>query len=646
MVKELVVGRMYYFRIKIPSSPTETQNDVAYIYLGAGSAKYRINNGSWQTSTSFQFLYNGFERRYKYDDGTSHNLNPPDVIEMYGRFTGYAFPTGFEFVKNLLLESAIERPIEIELDTLNCEPHVVNKTAGTNLLYVDTAYGVFREEQNVLTPSIMIEYSKVPDFNYVYIPSLSRYYFVTGVTLVRYGVYRIDLKVDVLCSFNADIRLQSGFVSRNENTYTEDYPDDRFPVSPFFGYSWVSASLYDTPNYNCKNVSFKQDDDSSGYHWLLTCLNIKSIKYESLTPPANSDLPKIVSTIPSYCTTYSDSTEFNSHLHTYITDEYATTSIINALLKDDTKATYVYSLLWLPFDIKNVNSVSSSRTMICLNDVFVSRNDDGKFVNLNDSTQYPSSVYGYELKTSNLQYCIIADFTYSINDVNKFHREPLCYYELWIPYVGLVKMNSWDIINKRIIVYYAIDIYTGLATAFVKQWSADTPLFSKPCQLGVKIPITTTNVEELTREKQNNALNLTLGLVGAGVSTAIGIASQNPVAIAGGVLSGTKAIASAVNSNNMLFERAQTNLYSAETSNYSFIKDVYIRLTGRGALPNFDIGVYGHTQGFPLNIYTHLSSLTGYTEIPEMHYKPSSQTYITKTEIDEIVSLAKNGIIL
>ena len=613
------------------------------------NTKWRVNGTLWNTETqeSVILTINGIGEIDIEIGSNVRSLSSGDYVEIVGSV--YDIHNFFTPARNIYLNQlsnmAVLNPIEINLYQMNCESHLVSKTTGSNLSYINTIYGAFREEQDILTPSIIINYSQVPNFNYVYIPSLSRYYFVMGSILIRYQIYRIDLKVDVLCTYDSDIRGQSGFVTRNENTYREDYIDDRYPVSPFLSYSYIKASLYDTPNYNCKNVSFAQDSNSSGYHWLLTCLNTKSIKYTSLTSPANSDLPSIVSTIPSYCTRYQDSTEFNSHLHTYITDEYATTSIINALLKDDTKATYVYSLLWLPFDIKDVNNASTS-TMVCLNNVFVSRDDDGKFVTLNDPTQYGSSVYGYELKTSNLQYCIIADFTYTINDVNKTHREPLCYYELWIPYVGFVKLNSWDIINQRIIVYYAIDIYTGLATAFVKKWSVDTPLFSKPCQIGVKIPIATTNIEELTREKQNNALNLTLGLVGAGVSTAIGIASQNPVAIAGGVLSGTKAIASAVNSNNMLFERAQTNFYSAETSNFSYIKDVYIRLSVHDNLPNFDNSIYGHTQGFPLNNYTSLSSLTGYTEIPELHYIPITYKFITKTEIDEIKSLVKMGVIL
>ena len=51
-----------------------------------------------------------------------------------------------------------------------------------------------------------------------------------------------------------------------------------------------------------------------------------------------------------------------------------------------------------------------------------------------------------------------------------------------------------------------------------------------------------------------------------------------------------------------------------------------------------------------MNEYRNLTisgvKLRGYSEITILHYTPSSQTWITTTEISEIEELAKNGIIL
>lgn len=649
MKNNFVVGNKYYIKITQENSEMSSASTDLFALVFT-SVKYRISGGTWISASNILIskISNGYIRILVSGNpvGSIETDSYFEIVGTLGSIVSFDYSLS---VCKAVQQYTIANPIEIELDNLNCEPHVVSKTSGTNLLYVDTAYGVFREEQNVLTPSIVIEYSKVPDFNYVYIPSLSRYYFVTGITLVRYGVYRIDLKVDVLCTYDSDIRLQSGFVSRNESRYTPDYPDDRFPVGSIYEYNWIKASIYDTPNYNCKNVSFDQEtthDDSTKYHWVITCLNTKEVEYQRMDSPTNSNLPKIGSVIPSYMQdTSNPPNKFYSHYHMYLIGERTATTLHNALIKDDTKASYIFSFIWYPFDVKSINITEDTAHHIYIGNYWVSYNDKGKFeaVGVSEGT----AVSGYKMLTSNMQYCIIADFTYTINNVTIHDREPISYYEMWIPYVGFIKVNSWDIINTRIIVYYAIDIYTGLATAYVKKWGSPVPLFSKPCQIGVKIPIATTNIEELTREKQNNALNLSLGLVGAGVSTAIGVATENPLAVVSGVLSASKVIASAVNSNNMLFERAQTNFYSAETSNFAYIKDVYIRRSYHDTLPNFNLSTYKHTQGLPLNIYVAgLSSLTGYTEIPEMHYIPSTYKFITKTEIDEIISLAKNGIIL
>ena len=63
---------------------------------------------------------------------------------------------------------------------------------------------------------------------------------------------------------------------------------------------------------------------------------------------------------------------------------------------------------------------------------------------------------------------------------------------------------------------------------------------------------------------------------------------------------------------------------------------------------------YKERNGYPLRKYDALTktiggvtyTYTGYTEITQMHYTPSSYKYITTAEIDEIEKLAEEGIIL
>ena len=623
MLKELKVGTNYYFKVTIPTSQTDTPDHTTDIQLSP-TTKYRVNGGSWQTrSGTFNFAYNGANETYIYNDGTWHTLTQNDVIEFTGTLT-FVSSIIFPFLKDLLLKSGIENPYEIRLYQNKSDDKVVSKS----LTLIETLYGALREETNVLTPSILVETGSRPlNFNFVYIPNFGRSYYLMNTQLVRNGIYRLDLKVDVLDSYDSDIREQQGFISRNEFTYNDMLMDDRYPYKPelFYGYMDVN-SLYPTPQYNCVNVSFT--NLAPLYSYVLSAINPTYINQDYngiVEPPTNSDLPRV-----NYA---------SAKVRTLFTMDVADANhLICAVRSSSSQASYVNSIVQYPFDVSSV-CVTTTKT-IRVNDKYLSSTGGGTWKTTIDGTQ----VDGKEIEWCNMGYLIIADFTYTITDSYK-EREPYKYYELWIPFVGWIKLEPSQFFNERCIVYYAVDIDSGMATAYFKKWSADSPYFSAPCQIGIKIPTSTTNEEELTRQKQNNVLNLAVGLIGSGVSTGIGVASGNPVAIAGGVLSATKTIASSVNANNMLFERAQTSLFSSETSMYGNITKVMLKVSYRESATYNDT-LYAHIQGKPLNDYRYLNSLSGYTEIPELHYVPVDYNYITKTEIDEIISLARDGIIL
>ena len=63
-------------------------------------------------------------------------------------------------------------------------------------------------------------------FNYVWIPSLKRYYYVDSVEMPSADITRLHLREDVLMSWSALIRNQTAFVERQENSYDEDLTDE------------------------------------------------------------------------------------------------------------------------------------------------------------------------------------------------------------------------------------------------------------------------------------------------------------------------------------------------------------------------------------------------------------------------------------
>ena len=102
--------------------------------------------------------------------------------------------------------------VKIELYMNTSESNRVDKSSWIELVY--TLWGNFKEITSITTPSIIIAYDDVINFNYVYIPQLSRYYFVEEVTSVRKGLWQLRLKVDVLMTYKTTILQQKGYISR------------------------------------------------------------------------------------------------------------------------------------------------------------------------------------------------------------------------------------------------------------------------------------------------------------------------------------------------------------------------------------------------------------------------------------------------
>lgn len=123
----------------------------------------------------------------------------------------------------------------------------VNKI-GKSLTVTSTLTGELREECDLINPSILINSATVPTGNYAHIEAFGRYYFVTKITSVRNGVWRVDLHVDVLETYAGRIKANSPVLERAEylyNLYLRDpllpVTEDSFTVTYNFGSSFAHA---------------------------------------------------------------------------------------------------------------------------------------------------------------------------------------------------------------------------------------------------------------------------------------------------------------------------------------------------------------------------------------------------------------------
>lgn len=126
------------------------------------------------------------------------------------------------------VRNEIEGGFSLILYQNSAEVNRIDKTL--YLVSVDTLVGVFREECSMQRPSILINTLEIPSFNYVYIPVFNRYYYVTSITTVSHGLWKIELNCDVLMSFKDKIRSLTGIISRQENSYNDYLIDSQIPT--------------------------------------------------------------------------------------------------------------------------------------------------------------------------------------------------------------------------------------------------------------------------------------------------------------------------------------------------------------------------------------------------------------------------------
>lgn len=102
--------------------------------------------------------------------------------------------------------------IKIKTFIYDGKPNALNKTLQENEEYT----GVLNATFNVLTPVVRFRTRTPVSFNYVYIESLNRYYFVSELTQDG-DICTIRLHVDVLQTYKEKILASSATLTKGEN---------------------------------------------------------------------------------------------------------------------------------------------------------------------------------------------------------------------------------------------------------------------------------------------------------------------------------------------------------------------------------------------------------------------------------------------
>lgn len=190
--------------------------------------------------------------------------------------------------------------------------------------------------------------------------------------------------------------------------------------------------------------------------------------------------------------------------------------------------------------------------------------------------------------------------------------------ECYLPFIGIVKLKTEDIIGSNINIIYTLDVLTGaiLCKIFVTKNGAKQQLYTYNGNASVQIPLTGSDRTRLLSGAITGAV--------AGITTG-GLIGAVAGGVAGGLMGGTS------------IERSGN--FSANSGALG-IKKPYLIISRKTP---YDADNYNDYYGYPSNKTVVLNSCKGFTRIKDIHVDIPNATNEEKNEIE---TLLKNGIII
>lgn len=194
--------------------------------------------------------------------------------------------------------------------------------------------------------------------------------------------------------------------------------------------------------------------------------------------------------------------------------------------------------------------------------------------------------------------------------------------EIFVPFVGFRPLDIQDVMGKTIALKYNVDVLTGAAIAILK--CGDKCLYEWPCNLAYNIPLTGSNRAALYTGLINVAMSGLGGLAVGGAMGAIGGAATSAINVATHAQSNVQRSGSLASNTGVLGE---------------FLPYIVLHRPKQSMPGNFKA-----VKGYQSNMTLSLSSCQGYTEVDYIHLTGIDGA--TDTELDEIESLLKSGVII
>lgn len=203
-----------------------------------------------------------------------------------------------------------------------------------------------KEPTSVVNPTIVIETSgnAFPDYNYGYISTFGRYYFVTDIVSDGY-MWEISMQTDILATYKSQISSASLYLLRCSSAYDGNIVDSFYPVSTKYTTRKISAQspwsiTAENPDINISNGTFIVGivADPGG-----TVGNIGSVNYHAMT---RSQLNKLLSVLM-------DDDFYTATIPPYLDTSDASIQLQKAIIDP---LSFIKSCVWIPIQYSTLSS--------------------------------------------------------------------------------------------------------------------------------------------------------------------------------------------------------------------------------------------------------------------------------------------------
>lgn len=205
---------------------------------------------------------------------------------------------------------------------------------------------------------------------------------------------------------------------------------------------------------------------------------------------------------------------------------------------------------------------------------------------------------------------------------NVFDYPPFTEISIYLPFIGVRRLDPSDIMRATVSVKYHVDVFTGacLADVNVKRDTAGGVLYTFPGSCSVQYPLSSGSY---------------MGIVSTIASTVVSaITAPTPIGAGAAVLGGITNLAFNSHAN---VERSGSFTGNAGAMG-SKIPYLIISRPQTAMAQNFET-----LSGYPSNAYTKLSACTGFTQVKFVHVENLNATDAEKQEIEQLL---KEGVIL